>query len=173
MHSIVLCPNFSSFVLFSCRSKTCHLPAAAILNLQKTAEVALGLKIITVTKTKFAIRSVGHNHNPNFSSIGSEGILIDLGSLNSIRLSPGKDIVSLGPGAKWDEIYQELEKHELTTVGGRTSGVGAGGLISGGSSGLLLELTLNYAWLTFSAQGECPTFRIIGAWHATMSRISR
>ena len=133
------------------------------MNLQKTAEVALGLKIITVTKTKFAIRSVGHNHNPNFSSIGSEGILIDLGSLNSIQLSPGKDIVSLGPGAKWDEIYQELEKHELTTVGGRTSGVGAGGLISGGSSVLLLELTLNLCMANiFLYRRNVPLFESLG-----------
>ena len=29
-------------------------------------------------------------------------------------------------------IYEELEKHKLTVVGGRAAGVGVGGLITGG-----------------------------------------
>jgi FAD/FMN-containing dehydrogenase len=62
--------------------------------------------------------------------------LIDLSSLNDIILSPDHKAVSVGPGAKWEVIYEELEKHELTVAGGRAAGVGVGGLITGGNISL-------------------------------------
>lgn len=116
------------------RSKTCWLPAAGYLKPQNNVEVALSLKIVTYTQSPFVIRSAGHNANPGFSSIGETGIVLDLGALNTISLSPDRKIVSLGPGATWDSVYEELEKHELTVVGGRVPGVGVGGLITGGIS---------------------------------------
>jgi FAD/FMN-containing dehydrogenase len=99
--------------------------------------VALALKIVTFVRSKFAVCSCGHSANPGFASIGESGVLLDLGALNEISLSKEKNIVSLGPGAKWDEVYEELEKEGLTVVGGRVAGVGVGGLITGGSSLLL------------------------------------
>jgi FAD/FMN-containing dehydrogenase len=89
------------------------------------------LKIITLFQAPFAVRSRGHSPNPGFSSIDA-GILVDLSSLNDIVLSSDHKIVSVGPGAKWETVYEELEKHELTAVGGRAAGVGVGGLITGG-----------------------------------------
>jgi hypothetical protein len=71
--------------------------------------------------------------NPGFGSV-DPGIFIDLSSLNDIVLSPDHKVVSVGPGAKWEMIYEELEKHESTVVGGRAAGVGVGGLITGGKS---------------------------------------
>ena len=75
--------------------------------------------------------------NPEFSSIGKSGNLLDLRALNQVTLSPKKDILSLGPGATWGKAYEELEKHELTVVGGRVDGVGVGGLVLGGLSSCL------------------------------------
>jgi FAD/FMN-containing dehydrogenase len=101
------------------------------VKVRDTQEVALALKIVTQFQVQFAIRSGGHNANPGFGSVEA-GILIDLSSLNGIILSPNHKVVSVGPGAKWDNVYEELEKHELTVVGGRAAGVGVGGLITGG-----------------------------------------
>jgi FAD/FMN-containing dehydrogenase len=101
------------------------------LKTQNTQEVALALKIVTRLQAPFAVRSGGHSPNPGFGSVES-GILIDQSSLNDIGLSPDHKVVSVGPGAKWEMIYEELEKHELTVVGGRAAGVGVGGLITGG-----------------------------------------
>jgi FAD/FMN-containing dehydrogenase len=95
--------------------------------------LALALKIFTVTQSKFAIRSGGHMANPGFSSVGDSGLLLDLGALNDITLSSKGDVVSVGPGATWDKLYEKLKEHELTVVGGRVSGVGVGGLVTGGS----------------------------------------
>jgi FAD/FMN-containing dehydrogenase len=60
--------------------------------------------------------------------------VLDLGILNDVILSSAKDIVSVGAGATWDLAYEQLEKHELTVVGGRVNGVGVGGLLTGGKS---------------------------------------
>ena len=116
------------------RSTTCWLPAACFIKIQNAVELALALKIVTVTQSKFAIRSVGYMANPGFSSVGDSGLLLDLGALNDTTLSSKGDVVSVGPGATWDKVYEKLEKQELTVVGGRVSGVGVGGLITGGSS---------------------------------------
>jgi FAD/FMN-containing dehydrogenase len=98
---------------------------------QNTQEVALALKIVTRLQATFAVRSRGHSPNPGFGSIDS-GILIDLSSFNEIVLSPNHKVVSIGPGAKWEMIYGELEKHGLAVVGGRAAAIGVGGLITGG-----------------------------------------
>lgn len=76
--------------------------------------------------------------NPGFSSVDESGILFDLGALKEITLSPKRDVVSVGPGVAWDEVYEELEQHELTVVGGRVVGVGVGGLVLGGVSSFVL-----------------------------------
>ncbi|KAE8449146.1 hypothetical protein EG329_008530 [Mollisiaceae sp. DMI_Dod_QoI] len=113
-------------------STTCWLPAACIVKLKNTIEVALALMIVRSMQCQFAVRSGGHNSNPGCSSIGESGILLDLSLLNEINLSEDKETAYVGPGATWDEVYEELEKYELTVVGGRASGVGVGGLITGG-----------------------------------------
>ena len=91
------------------------------------------MKIVTLLRSKFAVRSGGHSTSPGFSSIGSEGVLIDMSDVNQITLSEDKSVVSLGPGCHWDKVYGELEKYELTVVGGRVAGVSVGGLMLGGS----------------------------------------
>jgi FAD/FMN-containing dehydrogenase len=104
--------------------------------------LALALKLVTVLQATFAIRSGGHNPNPGFGSVGQTGVVLDLGALNEIVLSPKKDVVSVGPGATWDQVYAELENDQLTAVGGRVAGVGVGGLLLGGLLSPFLPLFL-------------------------------
>ncbi|KAF9890062.1 hypothetical protein FE257_006742 [Aspergillus nanangensis] len=61
-----------------------------------------------------------------------DGVTIDLGLLNSVTYSPQTKIASLGPGAKWGEVYSYLAKHGRLLAGGRDGGVSAGGVITGG-----------------------------------------
>lgn len=113
-------------------SPTCHLPAACFLRLSNPLDVALALKVLAHYSVKFAVRSCGHSANPNFASVGQDGIVLDLAEMNKITLSEKGEVVSVGPGATWDAVYEELEKKELTVVGGRAKDVGVGGLITGG-----------------------------------------
>ena len=52
--------------------------------------------------------------------------------MNSIHLSADQKVASLEPAATWDHVYEALEKHDLSVVGGRVAGVGVGGLVLGG-----------------------------------------
>lgn len=113
-------------------SSTCWLPAACFVKLKNATEAALALKIVTVFQAKFVVRSGGHSANPNFASVGEEGVVLDLGQMNDITLSTNGSVVSVGPGATWDAVYDVLEKMELTVVGGRVQGVAVGGLVTGG-----------------------------------------
>jgi len=94
--------------------------------------LALTLKLITALGSTFAVRSGGHSPNPGFASVGSSGVLLDLGPLNQVTISADKATVLVGPGARWVDVYTELETEQLTTIGGRVSDVGVGGLILGG-----------------------------------------
>ncbi|KAI1120821.1 putative oxidoreductase [Nemania abortiva] len=80
---------------------------------------------------KFAVRSGGHNTNVGASNIDN-GVTIDLRGLNTIELSDDKSIISLGVGNTWDEVYEKLDGFNLSVAGGRSSGVGVGGLSLGG-----------------------------------------
>ncbi|EHK96839.1 putative 6-hydroxy-D-nicotine oxidase [Glarea lozoyensis 74030] len=74
----------------------------------------------------------GHNANVGYGSVGKEGVVLDLSALNEIIVFEEEGVVSVGPGATWEAVYTELEKHRLTVAGGRVSDVGVGGLILGG-----------------------------------------
>lgn len=113
-------------------STLCWLPAGCIIRPRTVPEVALALRLVTHFRTTFSVRSNGHIAEPGFSSVGESGVLLDLGRLNQIVLSDDKSVVHVGPGATWDGVYEALEKHELTAVGGRIKGVGVAGLILGG-----------------------------------------
>lgn len=91
------------------------------------------LKIISYFDVKFAIRSGGHSPNPGWSSIGSEGILVDMQKMNQINLSLDGKIVTVGPGARWGEISRAISPHGVTAIGGRIPTVGVAGLILGGN----------------------------------------
>jgi hypothetical protein len=52
--------------------------------------------------------------------------------MNHITLSPGQDSVSIGPGAKWEDLYKKLDPLEIGIAGGRVADVGVPGLIIGG-----------------------------------------
>ena len=72
--------------------------------------------------------------NPGYSGVGKSGVLFDLGEMNNVTVSEDREICTVGPGATWDQVYEELETYERTVVGGRVKGVGVGGLILGGMS---------------------------------------
>ncbi|KAL3953922.1 hypothetical protein ACCO45_011878 [Purpureocillium lilacinum] len=85
----------------------------------------------------FAIRSGGHAAHAGAANIGSTGVTIDLRGLNSIELSADKKTVSVGPGAKWGEVYGKLDELNLCVAG-------AGPLPLVSAAFLQEEVSLNY-----------------------------
>jgi hypothetical protein len=58
--------------------------------------------------------------------------LIDLALFNQIKFDAANQVVRVGSGARWGDVYQALEPHNVTAVGGRLNDIGVGGFILGG-----------------------------------------
>ncbi|KAL7629588.1 hypothetical protein AAE478_001110 [Parahypoxylon ruwenzoriense] len=113
-------------------SAACRLPAACIVNPKDAQEVSTIVKIVSQAGTKFAVRSGGHNYIPGFASINGAGVLVSLSGLNSTELSKDKKTARIGPGNKWQAVYNALIPEGVVVVGGRVGAVGVGGLMLGG-----------------------------------------
>ncbi|KAL2291450.1 hypothetical protein FJTKL_12850 [Diaporthe vaccinii] len=96
----------------------------------------------TKTACQFAIRSGGHTSIAGAANIQG-GVTLDLTNLDTIKLSPDQSIVSVGPGNSWDAVYSVLDGLNLSVAGGRTAGVGVGGLSLGGG---ISYLSTRYGW---------------------------
>ncbi|KAK3641357.1 hypothetical protein LTR56_011385 [Elasticomyces elasticus] len=83
----------------------------------------------------FALKSGGHNWNRGFSSTDG-GVLISFRpNLQSTKLAMDGLTANIGPGARWVEVMQELDKSNKCAVGGRSGDVGVGGyVVQGGIS---------------------------------------
>ncbi|KAK2809499.1 hypothetical protein FQN50_003767 [Emmonsiellopsis sp. PD_5] len=103
-----------------------------------TAEdVSAAVKTLVAGSCQFSVKGGGHTAFAGAASI-SDGIQIDMTSMNSVSVSSDKSKASIGAGARWLTVYQALESQGLMVAGGRDSDVGVGGLILGGG----------YSWFT-------------------------
>jgi hypothetical protein len=91
----------------------------------------LAVLTFRVTQCQFAVKSGGHAAFAGASNIDN-GVTIDLINLNKITLSSDKTQASVGPGNVWYDVYNYLEPHNVTVIGGRVSAIGVGGLTLGG-----------------------------------------
>ncbi|KAI1262133.1 hypothetical protein F5Y18DRAFT_430367 [Xylariaceae sp. FL1019] len=60
---------------------------------------------------------------------------MDITLLNDVRYNGEERTVSIGTGAYWGDVYPVLYSLNRSLNGGRASGVGAGGFLSGGGIG--------------------------------------
>lgn len=116
------------------RSESCITVPHCIITPEIPEDVSAAIRCIFQWGVKFAVRSGGHSPNPGWSSVGEQGVLIDLQKLNQIALSSDGSRVSVGPGARWGDVYAALDSHGLSVIGGRVPDVGVAGLILGGMS---------------------------------------
>lgn len=113
-------------------------------------------------KVPFTIKSGGHAPYPFWSSC-EEGILFSLEKLNQITLGPSNELVKIGAGCRWRQIYESLASHNLTVTGGRYGDVGCGGLLTGCEFSCIddrgfRELIVSPSW-NFAPFGFCRLFR--------------
>ncbi|TGO86993.1 hypothetical protein BPOR_0261g00110 [Botrytis porri] len=115
---------------------------ACIIRPHSPSEVSSAMKIIQESDCHFAIKSGGHNMNQGFSNVEG-GITIDLVRMKGIEISGDEEIVKVGAGCRWGEVYEIAEPRGLMVVGGRDSTVGVGGFLLGGGISLLSQ---RYGW---------------------------
>ncbi|KAM3426436.1 hypothetical protein NHJ13734_009465 [Beauveria thailandica] len=113
-------------------SETCVQEPFCIIRPETARHVSEALRAISANSAPFAVRSGGHSPNPNWSSIDSRGILVDLSRLRNVSVSDDEASVQLGPGLRWGDVTKAIAPKGLSVVGGRDPDVGVGGLILGG-----------------------------------------
>ncbi|KAI5779347.1 putative 6-hydroxy-D-nicotine oxidase [Geopyxis carbonaria] len=113
-------------------SQTCWLKPQCVVSPTETRQVSQVLKIVSTLRTNFQVRSGGHSPNPRWASGGDGVLLIDLAALNMVDLSADKKVARVGPGNRWNRVYDVLDTTGVTVVGGRLPTVGVGGLMLGG-----------------------------------------
>ena len=59
--------------------------------------------------------------NLGFSS--TEGILIYTGKFSQVTYDAASGTAAIGSGLIWDDVYQQLQEHNITVLGGRITGV--------------------------------------------------
>ncbi|KAI0156880.1 putative FAD-binding oxidoreductase [Xylariaceae sp. FL1272] len=115
-----------------------HNPTCIAL-LTTATEISSLVSFLVDSQVPFAVRSGGHSPNPFDASI-ENGVLISLDNLDEISYDPGTELITLGPGARWDPVYDELDKYNRSMVGGRVTDVGVGGLSLGSGLSYLTDL---------------------------------
>ncbi|KAK8076348.1 hypothetical protein PG994_003620 [Apiospora phragmitis] len=76
----------------------------------------------------FAVRGGGHSDIPGASN-SDGGITVNMAGLSDVVVDEAAGVARVGAGAKWGDVYRELEKTNRTVVGGRLRDVGVGGLL--------------------------------------------
>jgi FAD/FMN-containing dehydrogenase len=103
-----------------------------------TLEELQGIIISLVNaNVTFAIRSGGHSPHHGWANIDN-GALIDMRHFNRFEYELEKNVTTVGAGLTWGEVYDQLEVHQATVVGGRVLGVGVSGLTLGGMLTVIL-----------------------------------
>ncbi|KAI4608051.1 hypothetical protein J4E83_009234 [Alternaria metachromatica] len=109
-----------------------RLRPSCIVRPTSAEDVANAINILRVSNsTKFAIKGGGHNANVGFNNI-DDGVTIDMQSMNKVEVARGDQVVRVGAGALWQDVYDEAEKRDLTVLGGRIGVVGTAGFLTGG-----------------------------------------
>ncbi|KAF3803279.1 Bifunctional solanapyrone synthase [Colletotrichum gloeosporioides] len=113
-------------------SATAYNSPACVFVPQNAQQVSFAVTTLTLSLTKFAVRSGGHMPVVGYNSIGSSGVLLSTSNLTTLAVSDDKATVSVGAGHRWRDVYSYLQPYGLAVVGGRIGGVGVSGLLLGG-----------------------------------------
>ncbi|KAG9120289.1 hypothetical protein FRC07_004281 [Ceratobasidium sp. 392] len=119
-------------------SSTCKLAPKCIFTPNSASDVSTTVKVLTAGNCEFAIRGGGHTANPGWAGT-SNGVLISLSHLKTIRFSTDSTSVFVGAGNRWGDVYTETGKRGVTVAGGRISPVGVSGFLLGGGLSYLMH----------------------------------
>ena len=112
-------------------SETCIKEPYCVFKPTSAKTLGDGLKIITSAKSNFAVRSGGHMPVPFANGI-EDGVLISMSGFNRNKMTQNNNIVQVGPGQTWNDVYSYTSPFDKGVAGGRFSPVGVGGLLLGG-----------------------------------------
>lgn len=86
---------------------------------------------------RLSVRGGGHSVAGN--AICEGGLVIDLSSMNAVRVDPQERIAIAEGGATWRDFDRVTQAHGLASTGGIVSDTGIAGLTLGGGFGILMR----------------------------------
>jgi FAD/FMN-containing dehydrogenase len=114
-----------------------HLRPNCVLQPRGTQNVSNAVKALVdandTQPCQFAIRSGGHSTWAGSNNI-QDGVTIDLKHMSKTTYNANNSTASIGPAARWAEVYSTLDAQGIAVAGGRAGDVGVGGLILGGGN---------------------------------------
>ena len=113
---------------------------AAVAQPATAEEVSAVVKFATANGIAFNVKGGGHSTAAMSAAPSPEGMVLDLGLMNSVSVDPASQTVTFGGGCIWRQVDAALWEHGLATPGGAVSSTGVGGLILHGGFGLLSGL---------------------------------
>lgn len=107
----------------------------AIARCRGPADVIHAVNVARSAGVTIAVRSGGHSFAGY--SVCDGGLVIDLGTMNNVRVDPAGWRARCGAGALWGDLDHETQAFALATPGGVISHTGVAGLTLGGGMGWL------------------------------------
>lgn len=96
------------------------LRPSCVFKPKSTREVSTLVLISRLYQCNFAVKGGGHAAFAGASSI-EDGITVSMENFNQVVVAADKKTVDIGPGLKWIDVYNAIEKYDLSVAGGRVS----------------------------------------------------
>ena len=113
-----------------------HRPAL-IVRCTGAADVIAAVGFARSNDLTIAVRGGGHSV-AGFSTV-DDGIVIDLSTMNGVRIDAAAGRATVGGGAVWADVDHETQAQGLATTGGLVSTTGVAGFTLGGGIGWLMR----------------------------------
>ena len=123
-------------------NRQAELQPSCFVTPRTAQDVSKAVKIITSRNTPFTVKGGGHTGYTGGSNI-QDGVTIDLLYMKEVKVSKDRKTVTVGPGNRWVDIYEQLDPLGLSVVGGRADTVGVSGLTLGGG---ISYFSGSYGW---------------------------
>ena len=108
---------------------------AVIVRCAGTADVTAAVEFARENELGIAVKGGGHHIAGH--AVCDDGLVIDLGPMNGVRVDPAAETVRVEGGATWGDLNHELHAFDLEIVGMPYDEVGVAGFTLGGGMGWL------------------------------------
>uniref|UniRef100_L2GDK5 FAD binding domain protein n=1 Tax=Colletotrichum fructicola (strain Nara gc5) TaxID=1213859 RepID=L2GDK5_COLFN len=141
-------------------SATAYNSPACVFVPQNAQQVSFAVTTLTLSLTKFAVRSGGHMPVVGYNGIGSSGVLLSTSNLTTLAVSDDKATVSVGAGHRWRDVYSYLQPYGLAYGFAADNVVRYQAVLA---SGLVVEATAANAYsdLYWALKGGGNSFAIV------------